>query len=186
MHRLIRLLQAAIVAVLLTTVPVATVSACSCAFLGYPEAIATSDVAFVGTVVGAEEPGVMPIGGFPEAAYAFDVERGKQPLASPFTVHSVVGNGANCGLEIDVGQRWLVLASMEDGVPKTSLCSGSTLFEGLDEATRAQVEPLLAEEPSVQEEVEDGLMLPPGPVVAFVGAVLLVAIVSVVAFRRSS
>ena len=184
MRRAMRLLRAVAVAVLLTSVPIATVSACSCAFLGYPEAIASADVAFVGTVVGADEPAVL--NGLPEATYAFDVERGTQPVASPFTVRSVVGDGANCGLDIDVGQRWLVLASMEGGVPTTNLCSGSTPFEGLDDATRAQIDPLLTEEATVGEPAEEGLPLPPGPVLAIVGVLALVVIVSAVAFRRPS
>lgn len=184
MHRAIRLLRALAVVLLLTTVPIATVSACSCAFLGYPEAIATADVAFVGTVVGADEPAVM--GGLPEATYAFEVERGTEPVASPFSVRTVVGDGANCGLEIDVGQRWLVLASMENGVPSTNLCSGSTPFDGLDEATRAQIDPLLTEEAAVQEDADGGVAFPPGPVLALVGVLALVVIVSGIAFRRSS
>jgi hypothetical protein len=75
---------------------------------------------------------------------------------------------------------------MEDGVPRTDLCRGSTLFEGLDEATRAQIDPLLTQEASVAEEVDAGLTLPPGPVLAIIGALALVAIVSAVAFRRGT
>jgi hypothetical protein len=161
--------------------------ACSCGFLGYPEGIAAADIAFIGTVVGANEPDSLGPDGFARAEYAFDVERSASPIETPFRLQSWFGNEAGCGLDMAVGERWLVLASMESGAPMTDLCTGTTRHDALDEATLANVEPLLQVEPTPAESgsgAGDGLRLPTGPVLGIVGAIVLVGAVSVVAFRR--
>ena len=184
MHRrALRLFQATVLVIGVSALPFATVMACSCAFLGYPEAIAQADIALIGTVTAAEERGPGGVDGLPEAAYAFDVERSTHALSEPFTVHAIVGDGANCGLQLAVGQRWLVIASAEGGRPQTNLCSGSSLYESLDEETRANVEAQLAVTTFTTSEDEAPVSLP-GPVLVAFGGVLLIGLVSLFAFRR--
>ena len=126
--------------------PLTSAHACSCGFAGYPEAIADADFAFVGTVVRADEP-ERPTG-FDEAAYTFDIALSKEPMQSPFTVLALHGNGANCGIDMGLGEEWLVIASIEDGRPRTHLCTGSSPVAGLDPAVIAQAADLLTVEPA--------------------------------------
>lgn len=183
----VRLVVAITLAIGLASVPVVAVHACSCAFLGYPEAIGEADLAFVGTVIDADEPDRDAFaGGLAEVAYAIDVERAKSPTPNPVTVHTHLGDGANCGLDLNVGERWLVIASAASGRPETNLCTGTTPYDGMDPETRAMVDPLLTETAAPVEESppEESMTLPPTPALALIGATLLIAAVSVAAFRR--
>jgi hypothetical protein len=188
-----RLLAAVVVVVGLGWVPVATVNACSCAFFGYPEAIAQSDVAFIGTMVargGSERLGDR----WETTRVGFDVDRAKDTMPTPVVVDARLGSGASCGLEMAIGEVWFVIAHFQDGRAGTNLCSGSTLLDGMDEPTRQLVTAALDAEPVPANGEDDplagmsnGAPLSGTPLGVFLagGAVLLVAIVSLGAFRRS-
>jgi hypothetical protein len=183
-QRLARLAASlALLAALLTT-PAARVMACSCAFLGYPEAIAEADVAFIGEVLEADEP-ILGGGLDAEARYVVAVERAKAPMTTPIEIASWFGDGASCGLDMNVGERWLVLATLEDGIPRTHLCHGSGRWDGMDAATRSDVELLLDTVPAARPADGGEILRVPLSVVVGGAAVLAVLAVSAVAFRRT-
>lgn len=165
-------------------VPTAVVKACSCAFPGYAEAIRQAEVAFIGEVVNHED---MPNDGFvdmfPEAAFAFDVERAKEPMDEPFVVHATVGGGGSCGLTLSAGPRWLIIARLEQGKLRTNLCSGSTPYAELDEESRREVDAILAVAPARTVPPENESESIPPPVVVAGGVALLIGLASVLAFR---
>ena len=188
---LTRLLAALAVAIGLAWVPIATVDACMCNFPGYPDALATSEVAFIGTMTGT---GVTETrGGGPHTTeVAFDVERGKAELETPIVVDVTLGSEGYCGLPAAVGKRWLVIAHMVDGRPKTNHCSGSKVLARLDLATLHLAEAALEVEPVPSSGPNDplaaaryGRLLSSIPVpVLLGGAVVVVAAVTAVTFRR--
>ena len=144
-----RLFAALLVAMGLAWLPLTTVEACSCAFLGYPEAIVDSDVAFIGTM--RARGGTERVGdGLETTQVAFDVVRAKDAMTTPVVVDTWLGNGASCGLEMAVGEEWLVIAHLQDGRAQTNLCSGSTLLGALDEPTRQRVAAAMVTEPCRQ------------------------------------
>lgn len=125
--------------------PVATVHACSCMFLTPVEAVAGADTAFIGTVITAVEPnaGVFR-GGFEDVSYGFSVERSSRSLpASQIKVGSHLGDGANCGINLDVGERWFIVADLDEGSLTTSSCAGSVSMDEADAKVAADIERLL-------------------------------------------
>ena len=73
MGPIVRVLAALVLAAGSAWVPFQSALACSCGFSGYPEAIAAADVAFIGTVVGAAEPGILADDVMPLATVTFDI-----------------------------------------------------------------------------------------------------------------
>ena len=185
--RLVRLLVALTVATALAWVPIATVDACSCVGWSFPKSIVEADVAFTGTVsdVGGTEFGVA---GWETTQVTFDVTRSKDAMATPVVVDSMLGSSASCGLDMAVGQEWLVLAHLDDGGrPQTNLCSGSTVLAALDGPTLAVVTDELVGVPvPADADASDGGWVSdiPLPVLLAGGAALVILVVSLVAFRR--
>jgi hypothetical protein len=189
-----RLLAAMIVAFGLAWVPFANANACSCARLGgLPEAIAQSDVAFIGTMVAIGED--ERLGEHWETTrVAFEIHRANEEMPTPAVVNAWLGLEAGCGLDMAVGEEWLVIGHLQDGRVETNLCSGSMPLDGLDEQARDVVATALDVEPLPASGEEDSLagmstdaILSGAPLGLFVagGAVLLIAIVSLAAFRRT-
>lgn len=185
--RLVRLLVALTVATALAWVPIASVDACSCVGWSFPESIVEADVAFTGTVsdVGGAEFGVA---GWEPTQVTFDVTRSKDAMATPVVVDSILGSSASCGLDMAVGQEWLVLAHLDDGGrPQTNLCSGSTVLAALDGPTLAVVTDALVGMPvPADADASDGGWVwdLSHPVLLAVGAALVILVVSLLAFRK--
>jgi hypothetical protein len=166
------------------TVPVYRAVACSCGFAGYEEAIAAADVAFIGTVVARDEPPPFGEDIMLTARHAFDVTRSKAPMQSPFSLEVAAGGGASCGLEMSIGEEWVVIASEWDDKLQTNLCSGTVLAESLDQGELGRIEHALPENHrTASAPTEDGIVIP-APIVVAGAAALLVALVSLLAFRR--
>ena len=182
MRTIARFAAAAALALGSAWVPLETALACSCAFLGYPEAIGQADVAFVGTVVDEAEPG-QAAGGLETARYAFEVSRAKAEMASSVEVDTIFGNGANCGFDMAVGEEWLIVATLQDGRPQTDLCQGSARTIDLDAQTRALLDEALDPVQATTAPQEEPISVP-APLLLAVGAAALVGIVSLFAFRR--
>jgi hypothetical protein len=181
---LLRVLGAIALAVGLLVAPAATVNACSCVFAGYEEAIAAADVAFIGTVVAKD--GLPPFGGdiMPTARHAFDVTRSKAPMHSPFSLEVADGSGSSCGLTMSIGEEWVVIASTWEGKLQTNLCSGTVLAESLDPGELGRIEHALPNnDPTAAAPTEDGMIIP-APFIVAGAAALLVALASLLAFRR--
>lgn len=190
----------------LIALPVTAVLACSCVGAEPAQRLAQTDVVFVGVVVEEREPEETT--GFSEAIYIFDVELSAKPTATPYGVAAWWGGDANCGFDMDVGERWLVFATIEEGVPRTNLCHGTAPMAGVDPVLRRLVDTRLTELPrpgvgggamdrqpgpipgmdSVEEQVPLAREAAPSAStpIFLIGAVMLVIVgVSAVAFRRS-
>jgi hypothetical protein len=176
-------MAALVLAIGAASVPLTAAVACSCGFPGYAEAIASADVAFVGTVVGEREPALAQ--GMETARYAFDVSLSKTPMQSPYEMDTTFGNGANCGLDMGVGEEWLVIASQWEGRLETNLCTGTTLTGSLDPEELDRIEQALEPNDPPAGSENSGLALEvPAPILGMLAAVLAVGALSVIAFRR--
>lgn len=184
-----RLFAALSLAFALTAVPIASVQACSCGMLGGPaDIIATSDLAFVGTVASADQKGNDPAGFGQMIRYAFLVERASAPIdGSVVHVDALGGDGgASCGFTFGMGERWLVDARLaDDGSLMTGLCSGNAMIEQMGEAELAAVVELLPVTPDPDADgPEGGTIDVPMPVIFGGLAVAGLVAVSLIAFRR--
>ena len=180
-----RFAMAIALALAVTTVPISQVAACSCGFPGYQEAIAAADVAFIGTVVAKGEPPLF--GGDPmqTAPHAFAVTRSKTQMSSPFELEVAAGGGASCGLDMSVGEEWVVIASEWEGRLRTDLCTGSALATDLDPAELARIEDALSlNDPAVDSEEQSSPLDIPAPVIGILAAALLIGAAGFVAFRH--
>jgi hypothetical protein len=172
-----RLAVGASLAIGLAWAPAGTVLACSCLMLPLPEAVRQADFAFIGTVIAVDEP--EPNAG--DAIYTFTVERARDDMVSPFTLESVFGSDANCGFDMAVGERWLIIASTIDGPPSTSLCSGSARADTMDDVALAVTDAALVVHPNP---APTGFNVPM-PIVVIVATAVLIGLASVAAFRRN-
>ncbi len=154
--------------------------------LGTPEeSIAAAEVAFVGTVTGAAQGGEDRGLGMGTVRYAFDVERASVPAEATVEVSSLDDpGGAACGFSFGVGERWLVMAGMQDGRLQTNLCSGNVLLSELDDPAVEAILAALANtpDPPTAEAANPAPSFPIPIVVGGVAALALVAVM-VLAFR---
>jgi hypothetical protein len=178
-----RLIAASLLAITSTLVPTATAQACSCAFTSHVEAIAAADVAFIGTVT-AREAQPLFADPFATTEHAFEVTRSKAPMQTPFALEVASGGGASCGLDMSIGEEWVVIASAwEDGL-QTSLCSGSMRAADFAPGELARIEDALPhDDPDPAASIEGELFIPT-PVIIVAAVAALVASVSLLAFRR--
>ena len=187
MHRrFLRGIVAAGLAVGTLAAPAATVHACSCVGFSTAEAVESATIAFVGTVAERAPGGQDPMLGAPLVRYAFAVERASKATGPTVEVvsHDDPG-GSSCGFSFGHGERWFVAAMAQDGVLRTSLCSGNMPVEGLGEADMAALVELLPAEPLPGEvpSGDAGLSVPAPLLVALLGVGVLAA-GSAWAFRR--
>ena len=170
----VRVLVALALAVSLIAAPVTTVRACSCAGPAV-DFIRQADFAFVGSVLRSSEP----LLGMGASRYTFAVERARTPMANPFAVEI---QDTSCSVDMNEGERWLVMASRPRGegqaLPQAGTC-GSTPFDSLDADELAKVDEALTALPIGP---ADGFSIP-GPII--IGALVLIgALASVYAFRH--
>ncbi len=182
-----KLLAAAALVFGLLSMPIAQVSACSCALFGPEEAARGADAVFAGTVVGDRSAGVdvgRPFAAtvpFPEQfgqrIYTFAVDGvAKGDVASVVDVLAG-GDGAMCGMSFGMDERWLVFTTFDGAVHSTGLCSGNMPLEEGADAPLPLTAPTAAEGEPVPAEL-------PLPALALLGVVVLVLTVSWLAFRR--
>jgi hypothetical protein len=185
-RRFLRGTVAAGLAIATLAAPTVTVQACSCVGFSTAEAVEFATIAFVGTVAERAPGGQDPMLGAPLVRYAFAVERASKASGPIVEVvsHDDPG-GASCGFSFGQGERWFVAATAQDGLLRTSLCSGNAPIEGLGDADMAElvgllpVEPVPADLPSG----DGGLSIPAPLLVALIGVAVLAA-GSAWAFRR--
>jgi hypothetical protein len=182
MSRLLRPLLAVIAAMAFTAVPLVSVHACSCMELPFEQAVQDADLAIVGTLTRVDADGVpgdlqQPI------AMHWSIERSRDALeVSQATIGGWRDDGANCGVAMEVGQRWLVLASLGENGLETNGCMQNRLLDADDPDSAAIVESMVpvASTP----EPAAATAAPPLPIIVAGAAVLLVAALSYLAFRR--
>ncbi|MGZ8475861.1 MAG: hypothetical protein ACXWWQ_06515 [Candidatus Limnocylindria bacterium] len=183
MSKLLRPLLAMAAALAFTAVPTVSVMACSCMQTSVEQAVAEADLAIVGTLVAVQAP--PPDALDQPMSMEFAIERSRDPLdVDRATIIGWPDNGANCGVAFGVGERWLVLAYMSEGRLETNGCLPNRPLEGDDPESAAIVEAMTPVGASVTpdsaetESAELSLPLIGG------GAALLLAVLSVLAFRR--
>ena len=167
-----RLLSVAFFAsVVMLAAPTARVMACSCAQTTPAQALSHAAAAFVGVVAAIDDPSIGPVVSTGDPLqYTFAVEQAlKGELAERVLVFSA-REGASCGQEFALAQRWRVYAYVdEEGRLGSGLCSGNELL--------AQGAPIPPQSPAP-------LTLPPAAVLVALGVGLVVAGFSVWAFTR--
>jgi hypothetical protein len=171
-NRMLRLISVAALSALFTVAPIGRAYACSCAMMGPAEQLAGADAAFVGVVAALEEPpSLQPELGLDPVRYTFVIEEAlKGSLASSVILASNHDNGANCGFDFAVAQRWRVYAYGDGaGGLTTSSCSGNELL-----AERVPIPSVEGGDPGP----------PPAGLLIALGATGLVAVVSIWAFTR--
>jgi hypothetical protein len=176
MRRVTLLAGAATLATLLAiAAPVGRAHACSCAQLGAGQALEGADVAFVGVVAAARDPGAgePQLSSIDPVVYTFAVEEVLKPsgdLPAAMEVSSA-RSGASCGQAFAVGERWRVFAYRDGARLSTGICSGNELM-----AQGVPVPSLPGGSPTP----------PPLGLVIALGAAALVAAISIWAFTRRS
>lgn len=182
MLRIVRALAALSMALILSSVPLTTVTACSCAMTTLPDAIRAADVAIVGSTLSTAGAGEDEIGERVLTTWA--VERSRDPMeGSRIGIESWRDSGANCGIGFADGERWLVLAYSELGALTTNGCLQNRRLDGGDPEAEAAIAELLTEVPSAQEPAAAPVEIP-APIIGIVLAAFAVVAASIVAFRR--
>ena len=184
MRTTLRALAALTFAVSVTAVPLATVSACSCAMSELPEAIRTADLAVVATSVSVQSRGAGEMG--ERLVTTWNVERSRDPIdARQIDIESWGDSGANCGMSFATDERWLVLAyTGEEGALETNSCMQNRRLDGSDPEAEALISEAVTETPTGAAAAEAGIDIPL-PLLVMGGAIVLIAAISALAFRRS-
>jgi hypothetical protein len=168
-----------------TLVPVRQAAACDCAVRELPDAIAEADVAIVATLAGvtASEPAI----GRPAlepVAYTWAVERSRDRLdVDRLTVLATPDDGANCGVTFEGEDRWLLLAYRADGRLETNGCLSNLPLDSAAPDVVAIVDRLVATPVAVGASSGPDLSVP-APVLVGIGALGLLGVISLLAFRR--
>lgn len=147
-----------------------------------PEAVREADAAFVGRLLD-RVPGGDNFGFPPEDEWRWSVESSRDPdLGTEATVIAALEDGANCGVQFAPGERWLVLAHVGDGRLHTNGCLPNRRMDAADPETDALVSGFLP----VGGHREDAAPLDlPAPVLVIGLAIVVVALVGLLAFRRA-
>lgn len=169
----------------LLLVPVARVAACSCMMIELPEAIRAADLAIVGTLVGRADPpadgAAMPA----ESLWTWEVERSRDPIdVGQVSIAAWEDDGANCGVSFGSAERWLVLASLEEGAFRTNGCMRNQPMSGEAPEVEAQIRDMLPSRPRTDAPTGDAGWRMPSELIAIVAGGLTVGIASAIAFRR--
>ena len=182
MPRLLRSFLAVAAALAFTAVPLVTVHACSCMELSLEQAVQDADLAVVGTLVRVDVAGAPGDLQQPVAMH-WSIERSRDPLeVSEATIGGWRDDGANCGVAMEVGQRWLVLASLGENGLETNGCMQNRLLVADDPGSEAVVEAMVPLAGTPQPAPAETTV--PLPIIGAGVAVVLVAGLSLLAFRR--
>ena len=176
-----RVLLGMVLGIAVMAVPIERAAACDCALIEMPEAVREADVAFVGTL---EEQ--LPGGdnfGFPTLdEWHWSVERSRDvEIGARLVLNATVNDGANCGVAFAMGERWLVIASVHEGVLQTNGCQPNHRMDGSAPDTEALISELLPHEAATAEAAAFSMLL---PLVVVIGAVVIVGGIGLLAFRR--
>lgn len=168
-------------ALLLLTVPLQRVAACSCAMSTLPEAVREADVAFVGRLM-ERVPGGDNFGFPPNDEWRWAVERSRDHgIGATIATMAAMEDGANCGVLFALGERWLILAHESDGQLHTNGCLPNRPMDAAD----PDVDALVAGFVPVSGSGSTGPGLDvPVPILVAAAAAGAVAVVGLLAFRR--
>lgn len=147
------------------------------------QAVAEADLAVVATLVAVQAP---PPDNFDQPmSMEWAIERSRDPLeVDRATIIGWPDNGANCGVSFEVGSRWLVLASMTDVGLETHGCLPNRPLDADDPESAAIVEAMTPVGGSTPPDTEQAAAELPVPLLVGGAALLLLAGLSLLAFRR--
>ena len=181
---MIRLVVAFVLLAGLAAVGPARVAACSCAGTELPEAVREADVAFVGTLVGGSaQEGA---GGIQQPIVTtWAVERSRDPLDTDrMAISTWPDDGANCGTAFGANERWLLLAYQGENGLETNACMRNHRLDGGDPESEAIIEELVTVPVTASASPPDAGIEVPVPLLIGLGGLLMIGLVSVLAFRR--
>lgn len=182
MPTLLRPLLALAAALAFTAVPTISVMACSCMETSVEQAVSEADLAIVGTLVAVQAPAGDALD--QPMAMEWAVERSRDPLeVDRATIIGYPDNGANCGVSFEVGDRWLVMASMTEAGLETHGCLPNRRLDADAPESAAIIEAMTPVGASPANSDTDGGDLPL-PLIGGGAALLLLGVLSVLAFRR--
>lgn len=164
-------------------VPVRQAAACDCALTELPEAIGEAGVAIIGTLAGAAPPNA----GIPAEPirHVWTVERARDPMsATTITIAAWPDDGANCGVSFAADERWLILAYQSEGSLETNGCMHNTRLADAAPEEIDIIDSLVAISVAPGQQAEPAPLVP-APLLVALGAVAVLAVISIVAFRRS-
>lgn len=116
------------------------------------------------------------------ATYAFEVERAKEPLLVPYEIDVWFGGDANCGLDMAVGEEWVVVALRHEGRLDANACTGTARVADLDPPTVARIEATLPRQPKVASTRTP--VSASGAMLAVATGVAVIGVLSLLAFQR--
>jgi Tissue inhibitor of metalloproteinase len=125
-----RVLVAAIVAAGALLGPASPACACSCAPLTQAQAFEKADAVFAATLVRRDERGGLVRSSTDPVTLTWTVDAVYKGSASKVQQVNTVESGASCGLEAEVGRRYLVHADSTGGRLEASLCGGTRPLAG--------------------------------------------------------
>lgn len=175
--------MAAGLAIGLVSVPLVSVQACSCMELSLEQAVQDADLAIIGTLARVDAAGAPGDLQQPVAMH-WSIERSRDELeVSQATIGSWRDDGANCGVAMEVGQRWLVLATLGENGLETNGCMQNRLLEADDPDSAAVVDAMVPVA-ATPEPASAARATLPLPILGAAAALVLVAGLSYLAFRR--
>ena len=142
-----RTLLALAFGVLVTSIPIARVAACSCGMGETAETIRRAQLAFVGTVTDQRDTGRQSEFGDRMHEYAFAVERSTLPTDELAVIVAGSG-GSTCGMTFANGEEWLIIAQRTAVGMETNLCSGNVRMSDVGARERAEILEMLPSQPS--------------------------------------
>lgn len=182
---MIRLVVAFVLLACMAAAAPARVAACDCAWTELPQAVREAEVAFVGTLVGGSAEG-SGAGGAPQPILTtWAVERSRDPVASDrIEISTWPDDGANCGTAFGANERWLLLAYRGDNGLETNGCMRNHRMDGGDPESEAVIEELVTVSVTASTPPQGPGFEVPVPLLIGMGALLVIGLISVLAFRR--
>lgn len=189
LNRDMKLLLAALFAIGLATLPAQQVAACSCAAVTTDQAAEVADAVFAGTVINEQPVGADsgPLGAmaatvpapapFGQIVYTFEVDGvAKGSVGLQVEVLSG-GDGASCGMNFGLNERWLIFTTWDGAMHSTGLCSGNVPLE------KGVAAPLPLTTPTGGDAEPEAPVVPIATLL-LIGVIGVVVAVSWIAFRR--
>lgn len=182
MRPIARLAAASALALGTTWIGVQAAVACSCAWTELPQAIAEAEVAIIGTLAAADAPKA----GVPAEPtdHVWRIERSRDPMsASTITIASWPDDGASCGISFSAHEPWLVLAYQAEGGLETNGCMRNVRLADAAPDELDAMDTLVATPVSPSDTVDPAPAVPT-PLLVGLGALGVVAAISMLAFRH--
>ncbi len=119
--------------------------ACSCASLTEKQAYDQADVVFAATLARRDEPTAPIRSSTDPATLSFTVDAVYKGTATPTQLVQTAMEAPSCGLDVQLGKRYLVYADTSGAGLEASLCGGTRDLAGTPDVAGAQARPVVAD-----------------------------------------